>query len=291
VYCGGVEAPGGRPQLSALLRDAHDALRTARGAIGGVTVFDADRTQQAEPHDAAAPVREALAEGRLRLVAQMAYRMSDHRALHTEVMARLYDKTGYETVAARFVPIIVAQKLSETLDRAVIEKAMREARRGDERISLNVSARSLEQPEFIAWLGQKLARERALAARLTFEIPEHGVVRNEAAAAEFARVVRRAGAAFAMDHFGIHRDCLALMQRLHPAYVKLAGVQVRRAIADSGAHFFAESLVLAARQLDIPVIAHHVEDEATFQAIASIGFVGYQGNLGGGPRPWPDSGK
>jgi EAL domain-containing protein (putative c-di-GMP-specific phosphodiesterase class I) len=63
----------------------------------------------------------------------------------------------------------------------------------------------------------------------------------------------------------------------------------RRAVADAGAHFFAESLVRAARQLDIPVIAHHVEDEAIYQAILSIGFSGYQGNLGGGPRTWPAS--
>jgi len=96
-----------------------------------------------------------------------------------------------------------------------------------------------------------------------------------------------AGAAFAIDNFGVHGECLALMQRLHPAYVKLAGVQVRRIVADSGARFFAESVVRAARQLDIPVFAHHVEDEVTYQLIGSLGFAGYQGNLGGGPTPWP----
>lgn len=287
VYCGGVEAAGGRPELRELMNSAQEALRNARGALGGVTVFDADRTQYAEPGDPAAPVREALEEHRLRLVGQLAYRVGDHRTLHTEVMARLYDAAGREMVAARFVPIIVAQKLSETLDREVVEKVLREGARVKEHISINISARSLEQAGFIAWLGQKLSRDRALAARLAFEVPEHGVVRNEAAADEFAGTVRRAGAAFAIDHFGIHRDCLALLQRLHPAYVKLAGVQVRRALADSGAHFFAESLVRAARQLDIPVIAHHIEDETTYQSIASMGFAGYQGNLGGGPRPWP----
>jgi EAL domain-containing protein (putative c-di-GMP-specific phosphodiesterase class I) len=164
---------------------------------------------------------------------------------------------------------------------------LREAPPGEERISVNISARSLEQPRFVAWLARELGRDRGLAARLTFEVAEYGVARNEAAAAEFVRIVNRAGAAFAIDHFGIHRDCLALLQRLHPAYVKLAGVQVRRAVADAGAHFFAESLVRAARQLDIPVIAQHVEDDAIYQAIAAIDFAGYQGNLDGGPRPWP----
>lgn len=287
VYCGGSESAGGRPSLQALARGAQDALREARDTADGVTVPEAELAADTAPDDLAQMVREALGARRLRLVGQAAYRMSDHRVLHTEVMARLDDAAGHEMPAARFMPYIVAQGLAEELDRAVIEKVLLEARRGEERISINVSARSTELPAFLAWLAQQLARDRALARRLAFEIPEHGLVRNVEAAAAFARAVSKTGAAFAIDHFGVHRDCLALLQRLHPAYVKLAGAQVRRAIIDVGAHSFAESLVRTARQLDIPVFAHHVEDEATFQAIASIGFSGYQGNLGGDPTPWP----
>ena len=287
VHCGGAEAAGGRPSLQVLVRGAYDALRQARETPTGVVVLEADPTAEAAPDDLAQVVREALSARQLRLVAQSAYRMSDHRVLHTELMARLDDAAGHELAAARFMPFIGAQGLTEELDRAVIEKAMGEMRHGEGRISINVSARSLELPSFLAWLEQQLARDRTLAARLTFEIPEHGLVRDVAAAADFGQMLGRAGAAFAIDHFGVHRDCLALLQRLHPAYVKLAGAQVRRAIIDPGAHSFAESLVRTARQLDIPVFAHHVEDEATFQAIASIGFSGYQGNLGGGPVPWP----
>jgi EAL domain-containing protein (putative c-di-GMP-specific phosphodiesterase class I) len=287
VYCGGAEAAAGRPSLQALMRGAQEALRKARATAEGVVVLEADVAADATPDDLGQSVREALGALRLRLVGQTAYRMSDHRAQHTEVLVRLDDAAGHELAAARFMPSIVAQGLAEELDRAVIEKVLREARKGEEHISINVSARSTELPAFLAWLARQLARDRGLAARLAFELPEHGLVRNVAAAADFARTVSQAGAAFAIDHFGVHRDCLALLQRLHPAYVKLAGAQVRRAMTDAGAHSFAESLVRTARQLDIPVFAHHVEDEAMFQAIASIGFSGYQGNLGGGPTPWP----
>ena len=287
VYCGGAEAAGERPSLQGLVRGAQDALRKARETAQAVVVLEAEQAADAAPDDRPQVVRAALAERRLRLVGQAAYRMSDHRALHTEVLVRLDDAAGQEMNAARFMPFVIAQGLAEELDRAVIDKVLREAPRGEERISVNVSARSTEQPAFIAWLAQQLARDRALAARLAFEIPEHGVVRNVAAVADFAEAVSRAGAAFAIDHFGVHRDCLALLQRLHPAYIKLAGAKLRRIVTDAGAHYFAESLVRTARQLDIPVFAHHVEDEATFQAIASIGLSGYQGTLGGGPVPWP----
>ena len=289
VYCGGAEAAGERPSLQSLVRGAHDALNRARETAEGVTVLEAELAADAAPDDGPEMVRAALAERRLRLVGQTAYRMSDHRPLHTEVMARLEGAAGQEMDAARFMPFVVAQALAEQLDRTVIEKVLRAASRGEERISINVSAHSMEVPGFVDWLVQRLAQDRALAARLAFEIPEHGVVRNVVAAADFAEAVGRAGAAFAIDHFGVHRDCLALLQRLHPAYVKFAGAKERRIITDAGAHHFAESLVRTARQLDIPVFAHHVDDEATFQAIASLGFSGYQGNLGGAPTPWPRS--
>ncbi|HWM43383.1 MAG TPA: EAL domain-containing protein, partial [Burkholderiales bacterium] len=278
VYAGGIEAGRGRPDLQTLSRGAQEALRSARQTAEGVAV--AGSAMDAALDDSASSVREALSAQRLRLVGQLAYRTSDHRALHTEVLARLYDVAGQEMAGARFMPYVVAQGLAEELDKAVIEKVLREARRGtEERISINVSARSAEMPAFLAWLGQRLARERALAARLTFELPEHGVLRNEAAAAQFAQTVTRAGAAFAIDNFGVHRDCLALLQRLHPTYVKLAGVQVRRIVTDPGARSFAESVVRAARQLDIPAFALHVEDDETFQVIGTLGFAGYQGNL------------
>jgi EAL domain-containing protein (putative c-di-GMP-specific phosphodiesterase class I) len=58
-------------------------------------------------------------------------------------------------------------------------------------------------------------------------------------------------------------------------------------MSDAGARFFAESLVAAARNLDIPVIAQMIEDDPTFQALGAIGFAGYQGNLIDRPSPWP----
>jgi EAL domain-containing protein (putative c-di-GMP-specific phosphodiesterase class I) len=85
----------------------------------------------------------------------------------------------------------------------------------------------------------------------------------------------------------VHRDSLVLVQRLRPAYIKLAAAHTPRMVADAGTRFFAESLVRAARQLDIPAIAQSVEDDITFQSLGALGFAGYQGHLIGRPAPWP----
>jgi EAL domain-containing protein (putative c-di-GMP-specific phosphodiesterase class I) len=189
--------------------------------------------------------------------------------------------------ATDFMPVIAAHGLGEELDRSVIERVVEAARGRDESTSVNLSARSIERPEFLEWLAQLLARERATAQKLVFEVAEHGVIKNEPAVAALVHTLKRTGAGFAIDHFGVHRDSLALAQRLMPTYLKLAGAHTPRIVTDAGARFFAESLVRAARQLDIPVIAQNVEDDATFQALGPIGFAGYQGNLIGRPVAWP----
>jgi len=290
VCCGGVEIRGGASQLRHLVAAAEAALLQARESADGVVLLRAAPPSAASAKPASemlALVTEALAGKRINLAGQVAYRLSDHRAMHTEVMARLRDGSGRELAAAEFLPVVAAHGLGEQLDRAVIERVLEGARSREGWISLNLSIRSLEAEPFRQWLEQILRRDPALAARLTFEVSEHGVTQNEAAAAAFARTVSAAGARFSLDNFGIRRDSLGLAQRLKPAYIKLAGTHTATMLASSGARFYAESLVSAARQLDIPVIAQHVEDEAMFHTIAGLGFSGYQGNLGGRPVPWP----
>jgi EAL domain-containing protein (putative c-di-GMP-specific phosphodiesterase class I)/GGDEF domain-containing protein len=288
IYCGGVEARGGPVTLLSLTRSAEEAVVESREAAEGVVVLSGGAAAVAMAEaDPVEVVREALAARRLRLVGQVAYRMSDHRALHTEILARLNDASGNEMSAAQFMPIVAAHEMFRDLDMSVIQLVMERARVTDDQISINVSMRSAEHTDFVDWLAGTLARDRAMARRLVFEIAEHGVVKNESAAAAFARTVRSAGAGFAVDNYGVHRDSLALIPRLRPAYIKLAGAHTPRMISDPGARFFAESLVGAARNLDVPVIAQMIEDDETFQALGAIGFAGYQGNLSDRPSPWP----
>jgi EAL domain-containing protein (putative c-di-GMP-specific phosphodiesterase class I)/GGDEF domain-containing protein len=293
VCCGGVEIRGSAAGVRHLVAAADAALLQARESAEGVVVLRAAPPSAATakpPAELHALVTAALAGKHVNLAGQVAYRLSDHRAMHTEVMARLRDGSGRELAAAEFLPVVAAQGLGEQLDRAVIERVLEGGRGRYDWISVNLSIRSVEAEPFRRWLEQILRADPAMAGRLTFELSEHGAMQNEAAAAAFAAAVSAAGARLALDNFGIRRDSLGLAQRLKPAYIKLAGSHIASMASNSGARFYAESLVAAARQLDIPVIAQNVEDEAMFHVIAGLGFNGYQGNLGGRPTPWPPAG-
>jgi EAL domain-containing protein (putative c-di-GMP-specific phosphodiesterase class I) len=292
ICCGGVEVGRERTMLFALARATEEAVLQARESAEGVVVVHAGSTAAAHEADPVEAVREALEARRLQLFGQVAYRMSDHRPLHTEILTRLNDASGNEIPPMLFMPIIAAHELSEQLDRAVIEQVVAhlkaQAARGREDLfSVNLSMRSVEKQAFCDWLVKLLATDRALAKRLVFEIAEHGIVKNEKVATAFARAIQATGAGFAIDDYGVHRDSLVIIPRLKPAYLKLAGAHTSRVAGDPGTRFFAESIIGAARQLEVPVIAQMVEDEETFQALATIGFSGYQGDLVGRPSPWP----
>jgi EAL domain-containing protein (putative c-di-GMP-specific phosphodiesterase class I)/GGDEF domain-containing protein len=290
VSCGGVETREGLAPLRHLVAGADAALGQARDAADGVVLLRFSppaREASALPSDLLALVAEALGARRVNLAGQVAYRMSDHRVLHTEILARLRDAAGREVAAAEFIPAVNAQGLDEQLDRAVLESVLEAGRAREGAISVNLSIRSLESAAFVQWLLSILSDDARLARRLVFEVAENAVVRNEAAVTVFARALGSTGAGIALDKFGIRRDSLGLVQRLRPAYIKLAGAHTATMVSNSGARFYAESLVAAARQLDIPVIAQSVDDESIYQAIAGLGFAGYQGNLGGAASPWP----
>jgi len=280
----------GPAPLGHIVAAADAALAQAREAAAGIALLRMAPPAvpgTKAPADMLTLARDAIATQQVELVGQGAYRLSDHRILHTEVMARLRDPAGREVTAAEFLPALNAQGLAEQLDRIVIERVLAAARGRDDAISVNLSIRSLERPQFVQWLLPLLRREPRLAARLVFELAENAAMENAAAAADFAHALAGSGAGLALDNFGIRRDSLALAQRIKPAYLKLAGAHIGAMVASSGARFYAESLISAARQLDIPVIAQSVQDEAVFQAIAGLGFAGYQGNLDGWPSPWP----
>ena len=289
VRAGAILCAGERMGAEALVGVAQPVLAAADYEAGARMVLRPLQAGAAAGISATEPVRQAVASRQLRLFGQAALALPDRQPMHVELMARLAGPDGKLLVASEFMPVVTQLGLVRQLDELVVEAALRDMGAAPEPriVSINLSARSLAQGDFIAWLSKTLARAPQAAARLAFELSEHGVVHDEAAATALAAALRKAGAAFAIDHFGMHRDSLALVQRLRPAYLKLSGLLTPALRSEPGTRFFVESLLRAARQLDIPLIAQGVEDAATLAELGALGFAGYQGYVAGAPAAWP----
>jgi len=101
----------------------------------------------------------------------------------------------------------------------------------------------------------------------------------------FAAEVRRLGAQFAIDHFGLHRDSLRQLHYLLPHYVKLAPVYTKELSENKDTRFIVSSLISIALPLEIGVIAQAVESESAILLLEELGFAGYQGYAHGRPTP------
>lgn len=290
ISVGAVFVEGDRPALEEFLVAAEEALKQAIELRVDAPQVRRLRLEagQSGTQEQLEILRAAIAAGQIHLFGQRAFALPGAEVLHTEIMGRLIDASGRQIPAAEFMPLVTRHELSAQFDRAVVGKVIERASRADAgaTIAVNLSARSIADDAFGDWLGGALTRDLARRVRLVFEIGEYGVLQDEAAAQRFAERIAKLGARFAIDHFGVHRDSLALLRRLGPAYVKLSAVYTRKLADDIGTRFFVESVVRAARQLDVPIIAQSVEDEGTLATLRPLGFGGYQGFAGGRPSPW-----
>lgn len=300
LWIGGAFGDVARPVFSELLGAAEKALQQAIDSHSESPVVSnlvaAEETRSVDR----AEVERILRPELVRLVAQEAIGFPGGERMHLELMVRLVDEAGRIISPAEFIPLVTRFRLAQQLDRAVIEsavgglRAVAPAGRGgstqpQQPIVINLAAQSVADPAFGAWLETVLRKQVPAGAKLVFEVGEHGVLHDIEAAERFAALVTRCGGGFAIDHFGVHRDSLVLMRRLNPDYVKLSSVLTARMVSDPGTRFFVESVTMAARQLDVPVIVLGVENRQTVDAIATLGVSGYQGYVSGKPAPWPEA--
>jgi EAL domain-containing protein (putative c-di-GMP-specific phosphodiesterase class I)/GGDEF domain-containing protein len=262
--------------------------RSVASAIKTVTQAAAD-----DPDSRLRGIREAIEAGRVGMVAQSVHAARDSALMHLEIMGRLLDASGREMPAAEFMPLVDRAQLGGALDMAVIRAVIAGAREQDQKrtFAVNLSPQSLRDPAFIDWIAHGLPAQLAtgFAGRhsLVCEISERGVFGDIAAAVRLGGLLREAGAALAVDHFGLHPDSLSLVRRLRPAYLKLSAMHTTDILDDPGKQFFVEAVVRAAAQLDVPVIAQGVESSEVLAAYRDLGVSGYQGYVSGRPVPWP----
>jgi len=287
--CGGCHFEGDKPGLSKLLAGADMALIQARnlGANGWhVLHVEGDARNERGSQYWKQEISHALDDGRITLYIQPVLPIGGGLPLQQEVMGGITDERGEPIAAAQFLPMAVRHDLVESFDRKVVERLMHYlAGEGTSEMqyALNISAHSIKNAAFVAWIGEVLGQRPSLAKRLVFEMAEIGVVQDIEAAGRFAQTLRAAGARFAVDNFGLHREAFRYLQLLMPNYIKLSRGFFANLAQNREGQFFIASMVKIARPLEIKVIAQAIEDAGVTPLLQSLGVDAYQGYATGMP--------
>ncbi len=283
---------GASPPLGQLLAAADGAVaRAAARGNGLVDLGAADAATTTLGSSAwRARLEQALAGGRFELCSQPVLGLPGRDLIQHEIMARLIDEDGQSVAATDFFPMAVRHGMAPKLDKLILDRVLdhlaRTAQSGE--IAVNISAISVADADFLAWLKTRLLAAPAVARRLVFELSESGSARDRDSVVAFAAMLRHAGARFALDHFGLHRESLQLMRALLPAYVKLSKAHTVALRDDEASRFYVASLVRLGAPLEIRVIAQGVENEDVLPILASLGVAGFQGYLVGPLAVWRD---
>jgi len=279
-HCGATRQEGALPEFSALLASADLATEAARQRGRNecqVNSFDASAAAGSRAWKA--QIERCIDDGAIALFAQDVFGLPGRQPVHTEFMARMPRAQGEPVPAAQFLPMAARHGLIGRLDCLIFERLLDYLAHspGRSMVALNIGARTIAEPGIVRRLLALLDVRGALAGRLIFEMTEFGAMQDWGLAQQFSGEVRRRGARFALDNFGLLQESLMLVHALRPHYIKLSPGYSREIAGNADCRFLVASIVRIAQPLGIGIYAQAVEDEGLIPVLADLGLSGYQG--------------
>jgi diguanylate cyclase (GGDEF)-like protein/PAS domain S-box-containing protein len=151
-------------------------------------------------------------------------------------------------------------------------------------LSVNVSARQFNMPNFFDKLEALLLKTGANPARLILEITESLLLTDMEKIIERMQALKALGIGFSLDDFGTGYSSLSYLKRMPLNQLKIDKSFVRDINTDVNDIAIIQAIISMGRALDIHVIAEGVEDSTQLNALAGLGCEYFQGYLFGRPE-------
>jgi EAL domain-containing protein (putative c-di-GMP-specific phosphodiesterase class I) len=276
----------------ATLAHADLALYAAKGAGRNRARLFSDAHYQSAAHRVSLLQRvgAALETGTMRLYAQPIVDLRTGSAARHELLIRLRDGQQPPLSPADFLPAAERTDLVLELDRWVLQRAVRalanpRAQAASLRLEVNVSARSLENPDLGRWILEQLKEAEVAPERLGLEITETTAIKSLDAARLLATRLTEAGCGFALDDFGAGYGSFSYLKYLPFTTVKIAGEFVRQADDDAVDRALVSAVVGVAHQLGMRTVAEQVDRPRLVTHLRTLGVDDGQGFHLGRPQP------
>jgi EAL domain-containing protein (putative c-di-GMP-specific phosphodiesterase class I)/GGDEF domain-containing protein len=153
------------------------------------------------------------------------------------------------------------------------------------RVSLNITAADLGDPEFAGRFAAMAKAAKVDPDRLTLELTEQAMLSDPASAAEQLAQIRALGCAIAIDDFGTGYSSLSLLARLPIDYLKIYSGFTRTIDGSDRDRIVVRAIVDLARALGLLVVAEGIENERQLARLSELGVASWQGFLKSGPVP------
>ena len=239
--------------------------------------FDRNREAQRELDD---ELRKALVNEEFRLHYQPLVHADTQQIVAVESLIRWQRPQGDPIGPHIFIPVAEESGLINEIGLWVLRTACRDALGwGEIKLSVNISAAQLRNPEFPIQLGQILEETGFPAERLELEITETCLVLDPVVAERSLDVIRGFGVNISLDDFGTGYASIGFLRQFRFEKLKLDRSLVVQAEDDDGSRAMMLSSITVARALDMGVTAEGVETEEQAAMVRTAGCDHIQGWL------------
>lgn len=231
--------------------------------------------------------RKVLDDGAFSLVYQPIVDMKKLTTHHFEALTR-FDLP--EIMKSQWEMIRFAEDvgLIDDFDRAVINRVIAKIRELKKQgsapgIAVNVSGRSLSDPEFIADLQKILEANVDLKTYLSLEITESARILDLKSLGTVVQQIRGIGFKVYLDDFGAGAAGFQYLKSLKVDAVKIDGAYIKDAIESSEDRAFLRSMVMLCKDLGIVTVGEWIETKEHADLLTEIGVDYGQGYFYGKP--------
>lgn len=274
---------------------AHALYRVKRSGRNSYQFFDTAKRLRSEARVLVlGRMQEALDASELQLYYQPKVDLREGRVIGVEALLRWQHPERGLLAPAHFLPEVESTGLGVRIGDWVIEQALRQCAHWLEaglrlQLSVNVSARHLQSPDFAQRLRELLARHPAdVAHHLVLEVLESTALADIDATQALIGQCRALGVRFALDDFGTGYSTLTYLKRLTIDTLKIDRSFVQNMLIDAQDRALVDGVVGLARHFGCSVVAEGVETAAHAQALMAMGCHLGQGSGISVPMPAAD---
>ncbi|OOG22992.1 GGDEF domain-containing protein [Thioalkalivibrio denitrificans] len=220
-------------------------------------------------------IAQALERGLLELHFQGIYHTRDGSLSHLESLVRMRDPMdeGRLVMPNQFIP--VAEKTGQILeiDRWVIQRSIERlaAHPKLSALSVNISARSLDDATLPQFIDDELRRQKVEPKRFIIELTETAAVVEMQDAQRFIEALQHTGCLICLDDFGSGFSTFAYLKYLNIQILKIDGMFIRDLPNNRDNQAFVKAMIDVARGLDKVTVAEFVEDGDTLKMLREFG--------------------
>ena len=279
---------------TSLLAHADVAMYAAKQAGGGYAIYDATLDEHSPDHLALPQeFREALANGELFLHYQPLIDLCQERVTTVEALLRWPHPRHGLIPPMRFLPLAERIGALGPLTRWVLNAALRQCHAWQQgglfiRVAVNISPRTLQDPELPAMVAHALHEHSVDPASLTLEITEDALLVDPEQALGVLAHLGQLGVRIAIDDFGTGFSSMAYLKRLPVHEIKIDKSFVLGMKPGERDEAIVRSVIELGHNLGLAVVAEGIEDETTLRRLAELNCDSGQGYLVSHPVPAAD---